>query len=160
MASLLCLGKKQVWHCYCTEVLLGLKECVCNDVATLAQNSGHVPAQNKVCLEAACSEKYLQAIQIPSWRWVLRTGFQPCWESALCWCTSLKYSLIVEQPWAEIIFPVWDSLYTSFINTGILCNQSPAPQNSWIHFGLTRGMGIFLYVFMAFVNIQNAFYKY
>lgn len=57
------------------------------------------------------------------------------------------------------MFPVWDSLYTSFINTGILRNQRPAPQNSWIYFGLTRGMGIFLYIFMAFVNIQNAFYN-
>lgn len=56
LASLLCLGKKQVWHSYCTEVLLGPREWVCNDVATLAQNSDHVPAQSKVCLEATCSE--------------------------------------------------------------------------------------------------------
>lgn len=162
LASLLCLRKKQVWHSYCTEVLSSLREWVCNDAATRAQKSGHVPAQSKVCLEATCSEKYLQAVQMPSWRWVLRTGSQPCWESALCWCTSMKYSLIVEQFWAEIIFPVWDSLYTSFINTGILCNQRPAPQNSWIHFGLTRGMGIFyiylwlLWTFkMLFINIKN-----
>lgn len=48
-----------------------------SDTVILAQNSGDVvPAQSKVCLEAACSEKCLQAVQMSTWRWVPRAGSQ------------------------------------------------------------------------------------
>lgn len=55
-----------------------------------------VPAQSKVCLEAACFGKCLQAVQMSSQRWVLRPGSQLYWEWAFYSCTSLKYSLIVD----------------------------------------------------------------
>lgn len=140
-----------LWHSYCAEVLSGPRGCVCSDAVLVAQNSGDI------CLKAACSEKCLQAVQMSLWRiqdWisaVLRISF------AFTYFPEIFSNSWFEQSLAEIIFLVWDSLYTSFINTGILCNQRPALRNSWIHFGLTRGMGIFLYIFMALVNIQNAF---
>lgn len=65
LASLLCLGKKQVWHSYCTEVLSSLREWVCNDAATRAQKSGHVPAQSKVCLEALALKNICKQYRCP-----------------------------------------------------------------------------------------------
>lgn len=59
------------------------KEAGMSDTVILAQNSGDVPAQSKVCLEAAYSEKCLQAVRCPRGDGFLGLDLS-CTENQLC----------------------------------------------------------------------------